>query len=524
MKIERIEIKNFKRFTHLVIEELNKNLKLILVVGSNGCGKSSLFEAFNYWHLKSTFNLNSEKDYYNKFKDNVDCNIKFYGENKPINESIFYFRTAYRNQAEFKLTTFNEIKNINTKINKKMINNESEVSNNYNILIGNTINELFFEKNNDKKVSELRNDLIGKIQQSMHNVFEDLMLNNLGNPFKEGTFYFKKGIIDKFNYKNLSAGEKSAFDLILDLVLKIDYYNDGIFFIDEPEIHMHTSLQSKLIKELYNIIPDNSQLWITTHSIGIMRMAERILKENPNSVAMLDFDSHDFDNYVIIKPTKLSKTVWEKFLSLALDDLSELIIPEYIVLSEGSFSGNKRYNYDATIYNKIFNDKYPNILFISGGSSEDIIKEDYIPEKIIKNFSKSINVKKLLDRDDMTDEEVKVNEEKNIIVLSKRHIESYLLDDEIIKKFIDNNKPEKYTEIQSLIKNVIINSIDKGNPKDDIKRVRGEIYNILRKELSLTQCGNTADAFIINNLVPLITPDTEIYKVLEVDIIKKIIP
>ena len=42
--------------------------------------------------------------------------------------------------------------------------------------------------------------------------------------------------------------------------------------------------------------------------------------------------------------------------------------------------------------------------------------------------------------------------------------------------------------------------------------------------MSLAQYGNTADAFIINNLVPLITPDTEIYKVLELDIIKKIIP
>ena len=42
--------------------------------------------------------------------------------------------------------------------------------------------------------------------------------------------------------------------------------------------------------------------------------------------------------------------------------------------------------------------------------------------------------------------------------------------------------------------------------------------------MSLAQCGNTADAFIRNNLAPLITPDTEIYKVLEVDIIKKIIP
>lgn len=46
----------------------------------------------------------------------------------------------------------------------------------------------------------------------------------------------------------------------------------------------------------------------------------------------------------------------------------------------------------------------------------------YTWKKIIKNFSKGINVKKLIDRDDRTDEEIKINEDKNIIVLSKRHI------------------------------------------------------------------------------------------------------
>ena len=58
----------------------------------------------------------------------------------------------------------------------------------------------------------------------------------------------------------------------------------------------------------------------------------------------------------------------------------------------------------------------------------------------------------MIDRDDRTDEEIKINEDKNIIVLSKRHIKSYLLDDEIIKKFIYINNQDKYTEIQSLIK------------------------------------------------------------------------
>jgi hypothetical protein len=36
----------------------------------------------------------------------------------------------------------------------------------------------------------------------------------------------------------LSGGEKAAFDLLLDLVIKRREFNDTVFFIDEPEAHM----------------------------------------------------------------------------------------------------------------------------------------------------------------------------------------------------------------------------------------------------------------------------------------------
>ena len=45
MKISSIELKQFKRFTHLKIEDIPESARLVVILGSNGSGKSSLFEA-----------------------------------------------------------------------------------------------------------------------------------------------------------------------------------------------------------------------------------------------------------------------------------------------------------------------------------------------------------------------------------------------------------------------------------------------------------------------------------------------
>ena len=47
MKIKSIKLKNFKRFTDLTIEGLSETAKLVVMIGPNGCGKSSVFDAMN---------------------------------------------------------------------------------------------------------------------------------------------------------------------------------------------------------------------------------------------------------------------------------------------------------------------------------------------------------------------------------------------------------------------------------------------------------------------------------------------
>lgn len=50
MKIKSIQMKRFKRFTDLTIKNIPQTAKLVVLVGPNGCGKTSVFEAFNQWY------------------------------------------------------------------------------------------------------------------------------------------------------------------------------------------------------------------------------------------------------------------------------------------------------------------------------------------------------------------------------------------------------------------------------------------------------------------------------------------
>ena len=47
MKIASIHLQNFKRFTDLKIQNIPPTAKLVVLLGPNGCGKSSVFDALH---------------------------------------------------------------------------------------------------------------------------------------------------------------------------------------------------------------------------------------------------------------------------------------------------------------------------------------------------------------------------------------------------------------------------------------------------------------------------------------------
>lgn len=528
MKIKKVTLNRFKRFSDLIISDIPETARLIILVGPNGSGKTSFFEALYHWYKLRGFNNSGNKDYLEK-KDGIETvgtwyqnkvTLEFHNNNSLNQEQIkgkFYFRTAYRNEPDFTVSNLNKQNDPSKSIKlNDLMQNDQTVSENYQRLVAQTLAGVYETSNDGKTVEQLRNELIGRIKRSLSSVFEDLNLSSIGDPLSNGSFYFEKGLSKDFHYKNLSAGEKSVFDLLLDMIIKSTYYSDAIFCIDEPEAHMHTRLQSKVLKELYNLTPSNSQLWISTHSIGMLKEAEDIELLYPGTVVFLDFDNRDFDATETMKPTQINKAIWDRFFDLAFADFSKLIAPRRIVFCEGTSQGRKYKDFDAQILGKIFGAKYHDTKFISIGSCSELENIENQSVKIVSNILKSSDIVKFIDRDDKSAQEISELSLKGIKTSSRRHIECYLFDDKLIEQLcIDQGKPELVVECLDAKADAVRESIGRGNPTDDIKSASGKIFTELKTILNLTQCGNNKCAFVRDTMAPLVTEQTEIYRELE---------
>ena len=265
MKISSIHLNEFKRFTHTSIANILPETKLVVIAGPNGCGKSSLIEAAHYYcrqvigglggfepgyHVKQMAGARTE---WNRLVD-----IRFHGaqpETEDAKRKAIYARSAYRNEPAFALDSIGRTGSslVQDRL-QKLIDNDATVSRNYRRLVSLGIRDLYTGERFQS--DEYRERSIGKIQKAMGTLFPGLEFTGLGDPLARGTFTFSKGQSTDFSYQNLSGGEKGAFDLLLDLVVKLAEFDDTVYFVDGPEAHMSPHLQAAILGELFSLIPD----------------------------------------------------------------------------------------------------------------------------------------------------------------------------------------------------------------------------------------------------------------------------
>jgi AAA domain, putative AbiEii toxin, Type IV TA system len=323
-------------------------------------------------------------------------------------------------------------------------------------------------------------------------------------------------------HKNLSGGEKASFDLILDFVVKRRTYTDAIYCIDEPETHMNTKLQGALLGELVGLLPASSQLWIASHSIGMMRKARELFNVDPSSVVFLDFGNKDFDQPVVITPSKPTRTFWEGVMHVALDDLASLVAPQQVMICEGNPKGavqSKNVEHDARIYEAIFADEFPDVTFMAAGNAKEAAGDFLGLAAALPKIAAGMKVSRLIDRDDHAELDVQKFNQDGVRVLSRRHLEAYVYDDEILTQLcISVAKAESASAVISAKQQAIADSIQRGNPPDDLKSAAGSIYTATKRILGLTQVGNDQMAFARSTLAPLIKPGMSVYTELKSEI------
>lgn len=87
-------------------------------------------------------------------------------------------------------------------------------------------------------------------------------------------------------------------------------------------------------------------------------------------------------------------------------------------------------------------------------------------------------------------------------IRSRRNLESYLLDDEVLRALATAAGQTDQADELLMEKNRILASRT-NQPSDDLKPASGEIYVACKRILRLTQPGNDAKAFMRDTLAPL---------------------
>ena len=600
MKIKSLKLKNFKRFTDLIIEGLPETAKLVVMIGPNGCGKSSVFDALNcYTYIVknnaypaddkdvSPFELSHMTGYYLKngnpdpyfpisaedfssmdarlkegwrelspafVKDIVsramevskavlaDCvNVSLHHEQgTKTNELRVHTRSSLRNYSipvHSDLYSTHSAEKLRLKLSKPPTDKEEDhtfglnhwalVS--YQHLYQSEIEDIFGDhwpalphelKEYAETVLSVKEEIIGEVSDTIAQLFansvsrltlENMLHNWLSLGDSEKLLRFDERTL---SFYNLSLGEIAIFDLLLDIVIKRVIDDETVICIDEPELHIHTKLQGQLLEKFYNLISPKSQLWIATHSVGMVRKAQDLWREDPDSVVFLDFGRDDFDEQVTLKPMTPDPDFWARTYEVALGDLAELVVTGRTVFCEGE-------EFDEECYRNIFKDPYPEIRFISLGGRGNVEKSVTAANLALEKIARKAKVIGIVDRDKATCGEIKRNVKKGIRTLSRKTIESYLLDDEVLTKLCeDHGKADKVNDLLNTKRTILDKRIAEGKSKssDDLKPIAQDIHGAVQNTLKSANLGNTKESFMMDMLAPRIQPGMKVYEELEKDI------
>jgi energy-coupling factor transporter ATP-binding protein EcfA2 len=400
MRINKLVLKNFKRFTELTIQDIPSTSKLVLLIGSNGSGKSSVFDAFGLIDagIKQDVALNDSFLSYFKKDKSRDTKIAIqHGKHEReflIKNNIlvpgdystfsFYGRTSFRQIPRLTRTSLGKQKfdfNKDTDRPKQLIDKDNRFENDVEKITEVILRDLFRLQRSGE---EIRNKYIEPINSALNSIFGNqngtrLELIEIIPPLegKVAQITFKKGI-SEIHYDYLSAGEKEVVNLLFNLLSRSELYQDTIYYFDEIDLHLNTKIQFNLLKEITeNWIPKESQLWTASHSLGFIEYAKQ-----SELASIIDLDDLDFDQGQTLFPEpKDNPDVYEIAVSKEL-------LPSLFESKRICFVENKDKNYFATcgIPNTVFvptNNRNAVYHKTKSGEYEGIVDRDFLSDEDI---------------------------------------------------------------------------------------------------------------------------------------------
>lgn len=299
MRIEKIEITK-EDYNKTGINPISLKKKgfghLIGVIGKNGSGKSRLLNIIK--NYVDTLSIKDLLTYYSLPKDIVSqINALNQGTySTPANTSPHQARVAIELSIRNKIKKYIKYFNYST-----ILTIPQKLS--LNKLLQGQIDGVTVDQN---EITSLDlNSSISHIRDVAMKITNDNFLRFLGqnaekieaeSQLEKLNFYLKGFLGKEFTYSvvpnggtfdvsltfdnrpfildELSPGQQLLYRYAMlfymhDVSSKVSI-KDSIIILDEPETHLHPSAQIQLIDKLSELVKDNGQLWIATHSVSIL--------------------------------------------------------------------------------------------------------------------------------------------------------------------------------------------------------------------------------------------------------------
>ena len=526
MHVKELKLNDFKAFSDLTIK-LPGEPSLVMLCGPNGSGKSSLLDAFSRWRQRSHWGL-PDPEFFRRGGDRGgggegQYEIEFHEGPPPDSRPSIYVRTAQRITVEFTNSNLQRLEAAkNQQGPTRSIDLDDRVAENFQRLVTQSIDALWDREARERRAGEIVDSFVGAIDEPLQRLLPGLRFDGPDKPLEQGsTFRFSKNGVERYGYKQLSGGEKAVFDLLLDTVLKRHEFPEAIWCIDEPELHVNPNIQGELLREVCTLLPETAQLWICTHSAGMLSQARKLYSERPDAVAFLDLGVVDVTQVEVVEPSIPDRPFWTRQLEVALGDMAALLAPSRVVLCEGYPAAKKRSRaqWDSSVLERVFGERYPDVGYFSVGNSHEVVGDKMHLGEALTALTDGVEVLRVVDRDSRSNQEIEELRKDGCRVLRRRHLEAYLLDHEVLDALCETlGQPDKATELRGALDTALKDSVGRGHPPDDLKKASAEFVAAARKLLDCVAGGNEPHTFLRDTIAPCLRPGMTSYEELHADV------
>ena len=373
MSIQAIHLQNFKRFTDLKIEGIPDTAKLVLLIGANGSGKSSIFDALN---LAGPEKMETEETAYHRKDQDHPTQIELtFSDGTLLTRDDLTFSHIRTNKRFFGRSSLRVIPSVEkigdaAKIvsddqdRPKRFTHEDRRFNTDLALFTSRIDKALRAPTFEGKAADtlaIFREHIEPFNNSLKRVFGEserttVQILNYDNADSQRPIQlnFKKGnSIIPFDL--LSHGEKQIVILLMGFAVRRQQIENSIVFIDEMDLHLNTALQKTVLQEIVeHWIPDSSQLWTASHALGFIEYAQE-----SDFAALIDLDALDFDQVQTVTPARKSRLDLVE-IAVPRESLTRLFANRTIIVCEGK---------DHAFYNAACDDA--SRLFIPPGGADN---------------------------------------------------------------------------------------------------------------------------------------------------------